>query len=94
METALLVGQILFYFTVSLAIIVGGILFSIVTYYLIRTAKNLEALSKNLNAASEEAIERINEAIDRLSDLPVLSYFLRKRSGEEGRKGSRKNKSK
>ena len=93
METALLIGQILFYFTVSVAIIVGGVFFAIIAYYLMKTARNLEALSKNLHAASEEALERINEVIDRLSDLPGVSFFLRRKvSRREKEKGSKKSK--
>jgi len=94
METALLIGQIIFYFTVSLAIIIVGILFSVVAYYLIRAAKNLDALSKNLHTASKDAIQGINDIIDRLSDLPGLSYFLRKRPRDTEEKGSKKNKRK
>jgi hypothetical protein len=90
METALLLGQILFYFTVSIAVIVLGVFFSIIAYYLMRTARNLEALSKNLHEATDEAVERISEIIERLSDLPILSYFLRKHSVREHKKSHKK----
>src|SRR5882672_3222002 len=87
---ALIIAQTIFYFTVSAAIIVLGALCAIVAYYLIRITKELEAMSRDWHDASDEARERINDIIDRLSDLPILSYFLRKeprRSHEDG--GSR-----
>jgi len=87
METVLILAQIVFYSTVSVAIIVIGALCAIVTYHLIHIAKELEKLSHNLNHASVEASERINDIIDRLSNLPILSYFLKKRSETHNGKG-------
>ncbi len=86
METALIFSEIVFYLTVSLAIIVMGVLCAMVTYRLIRIARELEELSRKLNNASDEAGERINEIIDRLSDLPILSYFLKKRPASHNEK--------
>ena len=83
-------AEIVFYFTVSVAIIVIGILCSIVTYHLIHIARELEKLSSNLSQASSEAGEKINDIIDRLSDLPIFSYFLRKRSPARNRKDQEK----
>jgi len=85
METALIIGQILFYFTVSIAIIVSGVIFVLIAYRLAKIAKNLEAISKNLNEASEEVVERVQDVIDQLSGLPVLAYFLRKRHSSKRR---------
>ena len=90
METALIVSETVFYFTVSLAIIVIGALFAVVTYHLINIAKELAELSRNLNDAASDAGERINEIIDRLSDLPVLSYFLKERRIIHKRNGREK----
>lgn len=87
METALIFAQTVFYLTVSVAIIAIGILGVIVMYHLIRITRELEELSKNLKNASSEAGERINDIIDRLSDLPILSYFLKEHSSTRGRKG-------
>lgn len=87
METALIFAQTVFYLTVSLAIIAVGILGAILIYHLTRIARELEELSRNLNNASSEAGERINDIIDRLSDLPILSYFLKERPSARERKG-------
>ncbi len=74
----LIFAQTLFYFTVSAAIIAVGVLCAVAAYHLIHITRELEELSHNLNRASSEAGERINDILDRLSDLPVLSYFLKK----------------
>lgn len=87
METVLVFAKIIFYFTVSAVVIVTGVLCAIVTYRLIRIARELERLSYNLSHASSEAGERINDIIDRLSNLPILSYFLKKHSAMYERKG-------
>ena len=84
METTLILSEIVFNFIASVASITIGVLCAIVTYHLILITKELEELSRNLNNASSEAGERINEIIDRLSDLPILSYFLKKRSPVRG----------
>lgn len=84
MIIALLLAQTIFYFVVSLAIIVVGILCAVVAYHLIHIAKELEVLSQNLTDASSDAIEQVNDVIDRLSALPILSYFLRRRAPKNG----------
>lgn len=96
MLIALILAQTVFYITVSLAIIIIGVLCAIVTYHFIKIAKELEGLSKNLHNASSEALARIEDIIDRLSKLPVLSYFLRKEPerGEPKRKGRGRKKEK
>ncbi len=80
MNLALIISQIFFNFTVALTIIFFGILCSVVVYHLIMIVKELEKLSKNINHASAELAERIGDIIDRLSELPILSYFLGKRT--------------
>ena len=94
METVLIFAETVFYLTVSAAVIVIGVLCAIVTYRLIRIARELENLSRNLSHASSEAGERINDIIDRLSDLPILSYFLKKRSVTHEGKGRGKSSKK
>lgn len=91
METTLILSEIVFNITMSVAVIVLGVLCVIVAYHLIRIARELEELSHNLNRASSEAGERINDIIDRLSDLPILSYFLKKRSTTHNGKGREKS---
>jgi len=91
METTLIVAEIIFYLTVSAGIIAIGVLCAIVAYYLIGIARELEELSQNLNHATAEAGERINDIIDRLSDLPFLSYFLKRHPATHDRKGREKS---
>ena len=76
MIAALIISQTLFYFVVSAAIIVCGILCAMVTWHFVHIARELEEITKNFHNASDEAYERINDIIDRLSALPILSYFL------------------
>lgn len=85
MQTTLVLSEIIFYFTVSLTLIGAGILGVIVTYRLVKIAKELEELSRNLKLASSEAGARIDEVIDRLSELPIFSYFLRLRPNRHSR---------
>ncbi len=83
----LVFAETVFYLTVSAAIIVVGVLCAIVAYHLIRITRELEELSRNLKSASSAAGERINDIIDRLSDLPILSYFLKQHSVTHKKKG-------
>ncbi|MDP3771765.1 MAG: hypothetical protein Q8Q94_00100 [bacterium] len=87
MEATLIFAQTVFYFTVSLAVMAVGISCGIVTRRLVRIAREIENLSRNLNHASSEAGERINDIIERLSDIPILSFFLRKHSATHNGKG-------
>ncbi len=87
MDATLIFAETIFYFTVSFAVITIGISCAIVTRHLIRIAREIEDLSRNLNHASSEAGERINDIIERLSDIPILSYFLRKHSATRNGKG-------
>ena len=95
MFTALIFSETVFYLTVSIAIIAVGILFAIFTYHLIRIARELEELSLNLNHGSSEAMKKINDMIDRLTEIPILSYFLKKReSKHESSKGRKEHHAK
>jgi len=79
---------------VSVAIIAIGVLCAIVAYHLIRIVRKLEELSRNLNHAGSIAGERINDIIDRISELPILSYFLKKRPATRDEKGRGKSSKK
>ena len=95
MNTALIFSETVFYLTVSIAIIGVGILFAIFTYHLIRIARELQQLSHNLNEGSSEAMRKINDMIERLSEIPLLSYFLKKRqSTHESSKGRKEHHTK
>jgi len=94
MEVALVFAETVFYSTVSLAIITIGTFCVIVMYHLIRIVRELEEFSRNLKSASSDAGERINDIIDGISDLPILSYFLKKRSVLRERKGREKSSNK
>ncbi len=73
-----IVSQIVFNIVASVAIIILGILFAIAMYHFIGIVKELGKLSKDLHNASDEAIERIKDIIEKLSNLPILSFFLKK----------------
>lgn len=87
METTLIFSEIVFNLTISLAVMVVGGLFAVIAYQLISVTRNLKKLSDNLNNASAEAGEKISEALERLSELPIFSYFFRKRPSEQPTKG-------
>ncbi len=90
MESTLIISEIVFNLTVSIAVIVIMILCSIVTYRLIHITKEFEKLTHNLNHISSETGERINDILDRFSNLPLLSYFFKKNSSLYSRKGRSK----
>jgi hypothetical protein len=79
----LIFAQTLYYLVVSLAIIVLGALFTIITYHLIYITKHLRHISDNLDDTSGELKKRIEEVIERLASLPILSFFLKKDGGHE-----------
>lgn len=73
----LIIAQTIFYLTVSLAIIVAGILGGITAYYLIYVARHLRNISDNLENASEGIKNNVKEIMDRLSQSPLLSFLFR-----------------
>ena len=94
---ALILAQTVFYFVASLAIIVLGTLGALVIYYLIQLARNLSNTSYNLDLAViqlKETMEQninslssnLSQIIEKLSNLPLLSLFLKKTSNKKGRK--------
>ncbi len=78
METALIFSQTLFYLVISLAIIVLGVLSSLVVYNLVKITKQLKEISKNFENTSSVVAKQIEEIIDRLATLPFLSFFFKK----------------
>jgi len=90
METALIFSQIVFNLVVSIVIIALGILMAIVAYHLIKIAKELEQISHNFHETADEAGERIKEILEKLSNLPILSYFLKhnKSHGKSNKRSS------
>lgn len=90
METALILSQTIFYFAVSLAIIVIAIFLSMGMYYLVLIAKELKAITQDLHNLTDEAQERIRDIIERLSELPILSYFLKRRRKQGHSEGGKK----
>ncbi len=86
MEGALIISQTIFYFVVSIAIIVIGILSGIVVYHLVCITKELKKVAENFHEASDEAAERVRELIDRLSGLPFLSFLFREKGGYGSRR--------
>jgi hypothetical protein len=89
---ALIFAQTVFYLVFSLLIIVTLILGVLVSYYLVRIAKNLNKLSEDLNLASEEVKENVKEIMERLSSLPFLSFLLKK--SENSKLNSKKGRGK
>ncbi|MDE2001741.1 MAG: hypothetical protein KGI60_04230 [Patescibacteria group bacterium] len=74
--TLLVAAQTLFYFTVSLAIIVLGVLCAVIAYYLMKVARNLRRISDNLGDASDDVHVKIEEALENLASIPFLSAFM------------------
>ena len=84
-------SQTIFYLTVSLAIIVLGVLSAIIAYYLMDVAKHLNKIAGNLDQASGDIKENINLLLDRLSQLPLLSFLVKRgNSQKEADKKGRK----
>lgn len=73
-------AQTLYYFVVSISIIVFGALSLIITYRFVCIAKHLQHISDNIDGVSGELKESIEEIIENLSSLPIFSLFLKKNS--------------
>ena len=69
MNTALVISQIFFNFSVALAIIAFGMICCVVVYHLINIVKGLEKLSQNINHASTKVAKRVNDIIKTLTSL-------------------------
>ncbi len=92
MENALILGQTIFYFAVSIAVIAIGILIFLVIYHFMRMIQELEKISRNIRETSDEVKEDIRDVVENLSGLPILSYFLKKRSATHRAKKSSSKK--
>ncbi len=82
METALIFSQTLFYLVISVAIIVLGVLCSIVVLNLVKITRELERISRNVQNTSATITKQIEDAMEKLSGLPFLSYFFKKREAD------------
>ncbi|MEO8065239.1 MAG: hypothetical protein ABI643_00080 [Candidatus Doudnabacteria bacterium] len=72
-------AQTFFFLTASVAIIVCGVLSAIVMYQLIFIMKHLEHISDNLDDTADDLKNRVKDMLDRLEEIPLLSYFFKKR---------------
>lgn len=89
MNTVLIISQIFFYTTASLSIVCVSIFFIFFVSNIIKILKGFEKIISNINETSEDVIEKINYIIEKFSDLPMISYFLNKKSKTiKGRKKS------
>ena len=88
---ALIFSQTFFYFVVSFAIIVLGILAAIIAYHLIHITKRVEEISSDISDTSHEARERIKELLEAFSRIPFLSFFMKRKSREQHKKGRGKS---
>lgn len=89
--TTLLFAQILFYFSVSFAVIILAVMIGFVIYHLIKVTKSLEQISENIENASDELHENLKDALTVLGTLPILSFFFKTKKRKE-KKGSKKSK--
>lgn len=70
-------AQTLFYLTVSLAIIGLGILFGMITYYLMKVARELNRIANNVGEASDDLRVQLEDILEQLASIPFLSAFIR-----------------
>ncbi len=77
--TTLIFSQILFYITVSLAIIVLGIMIGLAVYHVIKIAKSLEVISENIENLSSDLQESIEGILEKLSIVPFFSMFFKRK---------------
>lgn len=75
----LIIAQTIFYFSVSLVIIIFGITVVLVGYRFIKLIRELHNTIHNIHSASSEALERVRDVLEKLSALPFLALFLKKR---------------
>lgn len=90
--SVLVFAQTLFYFSASIAIIIIGVIFAMAVYHLMRIAKKIHEISDNLSELSEETKKAIEEIIEKLSNLPILSFFVKKKVKKESKHKGRINK--
>lgn len=78
MPTAFIISQTIFYSVASLAIIAVGIFFSLAMYHLVHMTRELEEITHDFHNLTDDARERIDDIIERLSELPLLSFLLKR----------------
>lgn len=92
----LIFSEILFNLTASFAIIAVGVLLAFVAYHLMHITKKLRHISDNLSDISDDTKDAIEEIIEKLSNLPILSFFMkgegRNKDGKESKNKGRTNK--
>lgn len=88
---ALIIAQTVFYSVASLAVIVLGVALAFIVFHLVSLVKNLHKISDDLKEVSEETKEKILEIIEKLSNLPILSFFLKSSKKKEKVKKTEKN---
>ncbi|AKM84363.1 TPA: hypothetical protein DCZ46_03380 [Candidatus Campbellbacteria bacterium] len=86
----LIFSQILFYLSVSFAVIILGVLTIIIFYHLIKVARSLDKISENIEEMSEDLSDNLEYVLKTLATLPILSFFFKKK--EESVKNKKKSK--
>lgn len=84
-------SEILFNLTASIAIIVIGVLIAVAVYHLMHITKKLRHIADNLSDISDNTKEAIEEIIDNLSNLPILSFFMKGKGKKESKSKGRVN---
>lgn len=74
----LILSQTIFYFVISVVVVLFGVLLCVITWHMIAIAKHLHRLSNNLESVSQEVQETINGIIDVLAGLPIMSFLFKK----------------
>jgi hypothetical protein len=94
MESALIFSQTLFYLVISIAIIVLGVLSSLVVFNLVKITRQLENISRNFQSTSSTITKQIEDIIDQLATLPFLNFFFKKHRADRDKNDeyARKNK--
>ena len=74
--TALILAQILFYLSVSIVIVIIGILVCMALYALMAAAREIERISKSVHATGEEALAHIRSTAGTLSMMTIISWIM------------------
>lgn len=78
--TTLVFSQILFYFSVSIAVIILGLMMGVVVYRVIKIAKSLQKISENIENASDDLGDRLENILNNLATMPILSFFFKNKN--------------
>ena len=82
----LILSQTIFYLTISVVVILFGILLCVITWHMIAIAKHLHRLSNNIESTAKEVQDTINNIIDVLAGLPIMSFLFKKSHSRVKRK--------